>query len=63
MGLVADPAGAAAGEIKAVEEINRWIGLSLTVAAAVALAQLLFEIRRLRIGRSRSNPSADGMPA
>jgi hypothetical protein len=56
--VLADPTGVAAGEVHAVVEINRWIGLSLTVAAAIALAQLLFEIRRAFIERRRSGQPA-----
>lgn len=56
--VLADPAGTHAGEVKAVVEINRWIGLSLTIAAAIALAQLLFEIRREWLDRRGSSLTA-----
>jgi hypothetical protein len=56
--VLADPTGGATGDVRAVVEINRWIGLSLTVAAAIALAQLLFEIRRALIERRRSGQPA-----
>lgn len=59
--VLADPAGAPAGEVRAVVEINRWIGVSLGVAAAIALAQLLFELRRLWIDRGRSGQAADAV--
>lgn len=61
--LLADPSEAAAGEVKAVVEINRWTGLSLTIAAAIALAQALFEIRRLWIDRRRANVPVDAAVA
>jgi hypothetical protein len=49
--VLAAPDGAGAGERTAVVEINRWIGLSLTIAAAIALAQLLLEVRRVLVNR------------
>jgi hypothetical protein len=52
--VLADPGGAARGEVRALVEINRWIGVSLAVAALIALAQLFFELRRLWIDRRRS---------
>ena len=49
--VLADPTPAGAGARTAVVEINRWIGLSLTVAAAIAAGQVLLEIRRLWLAR------------
>lgn len=49
---LSDPAGADSGARTAVVEINRWIGLSLTIAAAIAAAQVLLEVRRLWLARA-----------
>lgn len=57
--VLVDPAGAIAGQRLSVVEINRWIGLTLTVSAAIALALALFEIRRLVADRRRSPQSRD----
>ncbi len=51
---LANPAGAAPGQVQSVVEINRWIGVALGVAAAIALMQLVLEIRRLWIARRRA---------
>jgi hypothetical protein len=56
--VLADPTGALPGQVRSVVEINRAIGLALTIAAAIALAQLLLEVRRLWIQRRRSNQPA-----
>ena len=50
--VLADPAGAETGMRTAVVEINRWIGLSLTIAAAISATQVLFEVRRFWLARS-----------
>jgi hypothetical protein len=51
--VLADPNGAAPGELRALTEVNRWIGVALGVAAAIALVQVVLEIRRVWIARSR----------
>jgi hypothetical protein len=52
--VLADPSGAVPGQVKGVIEINRWIGVSLGVAAAIALVQTLLEVRRLWISSRRA---------
>lgn len=52
--VLADPAGADSGARTAVVEINQWIGLSLTIAAAIAAAQVLLEIRRFWLARAQT---------
>ena len=51
---LANPAEATPGQVQSVVEVNRWIGVALGVAAAIALTQLLLEIRRLWIARRRA---------
>ena len=37
-------------------EINRWIEVSLTIAAVIAISQVLFEARRIWLWRSKLPP-------
>ena len=57
--VLADPTGAAPGELRALTEVNRWIGVALGVAAAIALVQFLLEVwRGWMTGRRAGDVSA-----
>jgi hypothetical protein len=53
--VLVDPSGAVAGEVQGAIETNRWIGVALGVAAAIALVQALLEVRRLWISSRRTS--------
>jgi hypothetical protein len=61
--VLTDEAGATEQLRRSVDEINRWIGVSLAIALGITILMTVFELRRLVLHRRGEVPSGTPLAA